>query len=174
MPIQYKHGSVELKEITEIDIETLRMWRNDPAIYNWCRQTGLIMEANQQKWFEKIAFDNSIQMFGVHDNLSLIGVVGLTDIDYIHSKAEFSIYIAPKYQGKGHGESALKCLFDFGFKDMGLNRIWGETYQGNIGLKLYPKLGFKQEGHLKKTYYKKGEFVDSFIFAILKEEWLTR
>jgi RimJ/RimL family protein N-acetyltransferase len=113
-------------------------------------------------------------MFTINDEKAnpTIGVCGLTDIDYIHRKAEFSIYVAPEAQKHGHGENALRCLLDFGFKDLGLNRIWGETYEGNVGLKLYPKVGFVEEGHLRESYYKKGEFIDSYIFAILRDEWL--
>ena len=37
--------------------------------------------------------------------------------------------------------------------------------------RLCERLGMRKEAHFLKDYWNKGEWTDSFIYAILKEEW---
>lgn len=168
-----------LDTISITDLEKLRCWRNQPEIRRWCRQTGLIEEAQQKKWFERISTDPSIRMYSIvaHEipfpaNLDLIGVCGLTDITPVHNTAEFSIYIAEN-QRRGYATEALKQLLEIGFNELNLNRIWGETFEGNPGMKLYEKLGFQKEGKLRQTYWKDGAYQDSYIYSMLRGDFMT-
>ena len=75
---------------------------------------------------------------------------------------------------QGYAEGALMTLVRHGFEEMNFNRIYGETFSGNPGIKLYEKLGFTHEGTLRQTYYKCGKYIDSLVFSILKgeAEWI--
>jgi len=151
--------------------EQAQEWRNDERIRKWCRQFTLISESRQQCWLDYQERESSVQMFGIVNNKSndFLGVCGLTSIDLINRKAEFSIYIGPEHQNKGYAYQALGLLFGHGFTDFGLHRIWGETFDGNPARKLFDKLGMKHEGRLKHAYFRGGEWIDSHIYAIVKE-----
>ena len=164
-------------------LETYKKWRNNPLIRNWCRQTGILTDQHQEEWFEKIHKDPTIQMFEIVAEVKFklqpdtfqqsVGVCGLTSIDRQNRSAEFSLYISPNEMGKGYGEKALKTLLHYGFSDMGLNRIWGETFDGNPALALFHKLGMVTEGTLRQTYFKKGRFIDSHIVSMLSQEFFN-
>ena len=55
-----------------------------------------------------------------------------------------------------------------------MNRIWCEVYSNNDALQIYKHLGFKEEGVLRQNYYSEGEYWDSHILSMLKEEYLAR
>lgn len=149
-----------------------REWRNDPAIWKWCRQNALISRAAHMRWLDRIETDPTIKMFGVRINAAAdIGVCGLTSIDRINQCAEFSLYIAPEFQRRGYAKEALKLLLDHGFKDQNLNRIWGETFDGNPALRMFIDLGMRLEGTSRQAYFRGGKFIDCHRVAILRSEW---
>lgn len=165
-----------------------RVWRNHPDIRRWCRQHTLISISHHERWLKRIEEDPSIKMFGivavqtanshpeyddgigsVHTQIP-VGVCGLTSIDRLNQKAEFSLYIAPGQHSKGYGEAALRRLCDHGFKDMNLNRIWGEVFDGNPAMKTFERVGFKLEGIQRQSYFRDGKFIDSLIISRLRTE----
>lgn len=101
------------------------------------------------------------------------GVVGLTDIDYVNSRAEFSCYVDPDLQGRGLGRAALLALFKHGFEDLGLNSIWGESFDGNPALKLFESLGMKKDGIRRNFYYRGGRFIDAHLISITRDEFVA-
>lgn len=157
--------------IADINIHDALACRNDLSIWQWCRQYTLISRIEQEKWIQKINEDSTIKMFSVRDSLSIqIGVCGFTSIDRQNRSAEFSLYIDPDEQKKGYGIKALATLCKHGFEDWNFNRIWGEVFEGNPAMAMFEKLGFKKEGFLRDTYFRKGKFIGSHIISILDRE----
>lgn len=151
-----------------------RQWRNNQMIWRYCRQNTLISTAGQKRWLERIEGDPTIKMFGisVHGTNEQIGVCGLTSISLVNGSAEFSLYIAPKFQGNGYSKDALMALLNHGFNEWRLERIWGEVFEYNVkALAAFKKIGFKQEGILRHTYFKEGKYIDSIIVSMLKDEF---
>ena len=96
---------------------------------------------------------------------------GLTSIDYINSRAEFSLYIGHSYQRQGFAKDALKALLEVAFNEVNLNGVWGETFEGNHALNLFEKLGMKKEGTRRQFYFKGGKYIDAHLVSITREEW---
>lgn len=169
--IDYGLG-VTLRAIDEIPLEILREWRNDYRIWRYCRQNDIISKFRQNEWKEKIIGDPSIQMYSIFDcNNQGIGVCGLTGLDLVNRHAEFSLYIAPTFQGQGNGKNALKTLISHGFNTYGLEVIWGESFDHNPATKIFTDIEMKQEGTRRHFYFREGGFIDAHLFSILRSEW---
>lgn len=164
-------NNIALSTIDKEMLPTLRKWRNHPSVKRWCRQHNLINEINHQNWYEWQSKDKSLEMLSVIKDSDLIGVCGLTSIDYIHRRAEFSLYIGPEHQCKGHGKKALIELLSFGFNDLNLNLIWGESFNGNPALSMFESIGFCYEGTRRMFYYVDGEYLDAHLVSISKDEF---
>lgn len=108
---------VKLSSPTYQEIGSLAFkWRNQYDIWKWCRQNDVLNIKNHVDWFDKIAKDPTIKMYSIHDTFCVpIGMCGLTDIDRLNQRAEFSLYIRPDYHNKGYGNKALKTLLSHGF-----------------------------------------------------------
>lgn len=90
------------------------------------------------------------------------------------SMAEISCYLAKEYWGKGFMAEANNAVLKYGFLELGLHRIQAAILPENErSRKLIHKLGFKQEGLLRKYAYGK-EFSDVVMYSILKEEYLNQ
>jgi RimJ/RimL family protein N-acetyltransferase len=149
-----------------------RSWRNDPRIFRWCRQDDLISDYAQSRWFESQSKDPTIKMYAIdHPQHGFCGVCGLTSIDRLARRAEFSLYIAPHFHGKGFGEQALKTLFTHAFFNLGFNLIWGECLEGNRAIRTFDKIGMKREGIRQQFYFKDGRLWDAHLVSMTFDQW---
>ncbi len=140
-------------------------WRNEYQIYKWCRQTGPISESHHHKYWYLVDNEDDKKFWAVRDvtdgGYATVGCAGLTDIDYINRRAEFSLYIGTAWQGQGLGKKALKELFDKGFNELNLNPA----------MKMFKDLGMKEEGTRRSFYWKEGTYIDCHLVSILASEW---
>jgi RimJ/RimL family protein N-acetyltransferase len=171
--IDYGYG-VFLDALRPEENEQRRKWRNDPRIRKWCRQYSLISAKDQLRWFESQNDDASVAMFEIRVPGNHVGTCGLTSIDLVNSRAEFSLYIGPEHQGNGYAKAALLTLFRHGFSDLGLNRIWGESFAGNPAMGLFEKLGMEKEGIRREHYFRDGRFVDCTLYSIAASDFMAR
>ena len=162
---------ITLEPIDPLNSDFYRDSRNDYSIRKWCRQIGLISQSDQEHWMQKQAMDPTIQMYEVCYDGTPVGMTGLTSIDLVHRRAEFSLWIAKEYQKCGHGKKALELIIAFGFNELGLNSIWGESFDGNPAMKMFESLGFVKEGVRRQFYFKEGKFIDAHLFSLLRSDW---
>lgn len=157
---------LQLRRINDKDLAKLFEWRNDADIYKWCRQFSPLHWQDHNAWYVKQAKDPKIEMFAIDVSQEIVGVCGLTDIDLVNRRAEFSLYIGRKYQGRSYSKGALDELFSWGFNYLGLNRIWGESFDGNPAIGMFKSFGMDFEGLRKDFYYRDGHFIDAHLYSI--------
>jgi RimJ/RimL family protein N-acetyltransferase len=178
--ISYNFG-VKLDTLKQANLEIYRKARNNREIWQWCRQYDLISERDQEAWFKRQNEDQKIRMYeiildnGVSADDKLVGVCGLTDIDHVNQRAEFSIYILPEYHKQKFGTVAMKTLLAHGFLNLNLNCIWGETFDGNPACKMFEALGLVNEGTRRELYFRDGKFIAAHMYSMLRSEcsWLS-
>lgn len=166
---------MKLRRILESDYETLFRWRNDPRIYEWCRQNSPLHWDKHLDWCRAQARDPRLDMFVMlGDSGNPVGVCGLTDICLINRRAEFSLYIGPEHQGNGYAYRGLEKLLEHGFDTLGLNRIYGETFDGNRAQNIFEKMGMVCEGVRRDFYFRCGRFVNAKLYSISCGEFRDR
>jgi len=169
---------IGLRQLEREDLAQARDWRNQPEIRERTREYAPLNMLNQERWFESL-LDRANIMFAIVSRETspprLIGVCGLAHIDRQNRNAEFSYYIGDvESRGRGYGRHVAYLLFEYGFGELGLHRIWGEVYgiAGDI-LEIDKKLGFKVNGTLRETYFCKGKYWNSWIVSVLDSEWFA-
>ncbi len=74
--------------------------------------------------------------------------------------------------GQGYATEAIRALVSFGFESLAFHRIWATCDARNAAsARVLEKLGMKREGHLRHDVRRKGEWRDSYLYAILAPEW---
>lgn len=70
---------------------------------------------------------------------------------------------------------ALEAVIDFGFENMGLNRIEAVVYPENdASMNVLQKHNFKKEGLLEEYTFYRDKFQDLYMFSLLKKNWLKK
>jgi RimJ/RimL family protein N-acetyltransferase len=112
----------------------------------------------------------------VNKSSRLIGTTGLHEIDTrMHTARIGTIIFNPRDRGHHYGTKAMEMTLDYGFYQLGLNKIYGQTFVHNKPvLQLHKHLGFVHEGILRQEYYLRGEYYDMVRESILHSEWEQR
>jgi RimJ/RimL family protein N-acetyltransferase len=180
-----KGKKVFLRPVRRADIQYFLKWFNDPEVIQYLTIYLPMTEMAEEKWIEELGNNPSTR---VGNNLNkinfviealapntnqLIGSIGLHAINQKDQTAEFGIAIGEKdYWSRGFGTEAAQLIIDYGFQQLNLHRISSSVFAFNErSLKLHAKVGFKEEGRLRKEVFKNGQFEDRVLFGILREEW---
>jgi diamine N-acetyltransferase len=170
-------NKIKLRALSLADKPLTLKWNNQDDIKDlYAGHPFPVNMENESSWYEKILKSNiPISVFGIElaEEKKLIGLVILKDINLIHRKAEFAIFIGDKTErGKAYSKKASNLMIKFGFYDLGLHRIYLHVLTHNEGaIKLYKRLGFSIEGELIDTVFKKGEFHNEFIMSIFSKDF---
>ena len=66
-------------------------------------------------------------------------------------------------------------MLDLCFGDLDQVKVEAEIFTSNPrSMRLVEKLGMKLEGTIRSAHLKRGKWVDTHIYGILREEWQTR
>lgn len=164
-----------LKLIEERDLEKRVMWINDPAIQDTLNYDIPTSLAKTKAWFQKVLQDNSRREFSIFtiDGDEYIGFCGLFNIQVPVMKAELHCVIGNRdYQKGGFGTEAYSLLQDYGFEELGLNRIYGYQLGHNAAAhRVVEKLGWKREGLLRNDLFSHGIMKDRYVVAIIRQDW---
>ncbi len=84
----------------------------------------------------------------------------------------FSVSVFREYQRNGYAEEALRILLRYGFFEQRFQKCNSECLDVNEGsIRLHEKVGFVEEGRRRRMVYLNGEFRDTALFGLLKEEF---
>lgn len=114
-------------------------------------------------------------MFMIIDkqNQKVIGDCGFHTWYLDHNRAEIGYALFnDQSKGKGVMTEVLKRVIEYGFDTLGLLRIEAFISPENIAsLKTVAKYGFTKEGQMRHHYLKNGNYDDSVIYSLLKQEY---
>ena len=168
---------VRLRAIRREDLETLRGYVNDPEVMQYSNQYQPISEAAQEEWFAGLGRAHDSVWFALDDvrgdEAKLVGTCCLVGIDWVSRLAELRIRIGDKSAwGCGLGTEATRILVNYAFEDLNLERVWLRVFEMNPrAIRMYEKVGFVQEGRLRRASFIQGKMVDVLLMGMLKDEW---
>lgn len=179
---------VTLDAIEYQDLEWMRYQRNDPGLRQYFREFKDISEVRQKEWFEQDGSNMNhkhiyFKIMETHfrspsdkwEKNSIVGVCGLTNIDWVTKRSELSVYVSKENQGKGYAKEALTLMYDYAFNDLNMHNIFAEVYDNNPAVEFYKKaLGMKEDGVLRHTYFSNGKYGNSIMLSLLNSEWRER
>ena len=85
---------------------------------------------------------------------------------------EMGYELSKKYWRQGITSEAASAVVDFGFSDLGVNRIEADPFGINTASQnLLLKLGFTYEGTLRQRHFFRDHYEDQLYYGLLKEEW---
>ena len=110
-------------------------------------------------------------VFGMHLKRegTLAGTIGLREIDAEHAQAELGFWVAVDCWRQGYATEAARAVTNFGFEQLGLNRIYAHHMVRNPASgRVLAKIGMKREGLLRQRVRKWGVFEDVVLMALLR------
>ena len=84
--------------------------------------------------------------------------------------AEIGYWIAVPHWGKGIVTDAVSQLVRVGFETFRMHRIYAEVFSPNLASqRVLEKNGFVREGCFREAVYKNGQYMDMYVYGLLRE-----
>jgi RimJ/RimL family protein N-acetyltransferase len=103
---------------------------------------------------------------------TIVGLVQVRQLDPSFEAAEWECTIAPSSRGGGMFLDTARLIGSFAFGVLGTHRLEArvllENGRANGALR---KLGAVQEGVLRRSIRRGGEYCDQVLWSLLKEDW---
>jgi RimJ/RimL family protein N-acetyltransferase len=88
--------------------------------------------------------------------------------------AEIGYTFHPRVWGRGLATEVAQALVDFGFRDLGPQRIWATCWPENhASFRVLQKAGLSFEGLLKGNAFVRGRLEDALLCGISRDTWLA-
>ncbi|OPZ73927.1 MAG: putative ribosomal N-acetyltransferase YdaF [Firmicutes bacterium ADurb.Bin456] len=165
-----------LRKIEDRDLETLHSYWSDEAVTKYMNATFKSMEQTRQM----VDILNILPEIGEgrrwviveKANGVVVGSCGYHNLKVEHRRAEVGFELGREHWGRGIMQEVMHRIIRHCFEDLNLNRIEAFVTAGNHrSLKALEKLGFKQEGVLRKYEFIRTDFHDQVILSLLRSDW---
>lgn len=166
---------IYLSPISIDDAEKYVEWMNDFKVTDGVgRSSGLMTIEDEKAWINNDSSNNCFNFAIVKlENDKLIGNCGIKNINYKDRIAEVGIFIGDESnRNNGYGAETLKLLLDYGFNYLNLNNIMLVVKSFNErAIDCYKKVGFKEFGRRRESYFLNGKYYDDIQMDILAREF---
>ena len=101
-------------------------------------------------------------------------VIGSIRIDLqADDGADIGYTLHADFWGQGLATEAASALFRVAFQTLGLHRVWATCDVENTGsYRVMEKLSMRREAEFRQDKLIRGEWRDSYLYAILADEWI--
>ena len=163
--------NVNLRLMEKEDLPLFAEWFNKPEVFGEYNPLRQITKTEVEKMFDS---PHELKPFIIEKkDGSKIGFIAHFYV--LHPavrQLEVGYSLVPSERGKGYCTEALEIMVDFLFLSKDIMRIQALTDLRNVASqKVLEKVGFKREGTLRKNFFVRGEWRDTYLYDILKEEW---
>ena len=105
------------------------------------------------------------------DNL-MVGDIGVHQADQINGTFLYGVGLLAEHKGNGYGAEAVVLVLRFMFDERRFQKCESHVYAYNsASLSLHRKLGFVEEGRLRRHVFQGGEYHDEVLFGMTVEEF---
>jgi len=187
--------TVRLRPIRREDLPSFCAWREAARPY---LRTPFVINLDQQiKWYEDVVCDRratdrfwAIEVRSESEHTEpipgvwpkdwvverivsnvLVGIGGLTDIEWENGLAEITLVLAPTTKGKGYGEQAFDLVLAEAFDAMRLLTVIAETYTHNPSLGFWRRMAEKRGATvvvLPRRKFWNGRLYDAEYFSFVR------
>lgn len=167
---------LKIRLIEEKDIEDLFEIYKDEDV---CRYTleDAWTENNKNQKFQKLLEQRDLLnykkvSFVVESKEKVIGNI-LAWFTEMKNTVEIGYIFNPDYSGQGFASESVTAVVKYIFEEIKAHRIQAVLDARNISsANLCSRIGFRKEAHFIKDYWSKGEWTDTLIFGMLRDEFI--
>jgi RimJ/RimL family protein N-acetyltransferase len=103
---------------------------------------------------------------------ALVGEANIRDWNNRNGTFMFGIRIYLKHQRHGYATEAVRLILRYGFHELRCQKANSTMLAVNeASIHLHQKLGFKEEGRIRRSCYTDGQYFDKMWFGLTREEY---
>jgi RimJ/RimL family protein N-acetyltransferase len=171
-----RSGKVTLRELQPADAQPLWAFVNSAEVTRFLSPPPATVDG-----FERfIAWTQRQRAVGVQASVALVvdgfdapvGLFQLRQLEPGFGTAEWGFAIGSAFWGTGVFRTAAELMMHLAFDVVGIHRLEARAClvngRGNAALR---KIGAVQEGVLRRSFLRNGEYLDQVLWSVLEEDW---
>jgi ribosomal-protein-alanine N-acetyltransferase len=101
-----------------------------------------------------------------------IGIFQVRESEPGFGTAEWGFALGSPFWGTGLFAEGAELVLEFSFETLGVHRLEARAaIRNGRGNRALQKLGAVQEGVLRKSFLKNGEYLDQALYAVVEDDW---
>jgi UDP-4-amino-4,6-dideoxy-N-acetyl-beta-L-altrosamine N-acetyltransferase len=169
-----EQADIYIREMTYEDTDLIVAWRNKDSVRKNFIYQALFTRESHENWIRTMIETGKVvqMMICERETGRAVGSVYIRDIEPIHQKAEYGIFIGEDdARGKGYGTAAARLMIKYCFEEMKLHRLFLRVYAENEqAIRSYEKAGFVKEAYLHDDVYVDGRYRDIVLMGIINQQ----
>ena len=102
----------------------------------------------------------------------MLGGINVGQMDQVNGTFSYGVGIGPEHKGNGYAAEAVLLVMRFMFDERRFQKCEAQVYDYNsASISLHRKLGFTEEGRLRRHLFLAGEYHDELLFGMTVEEF---
>jgi RimJ/RimL family protein N-acetyltransferase len=129
------------------------------------------------EWTNRQRREGQYMCFGIvpRGMTNAIGLFQVRALDTIFDIAEWGFVMASEFWGTGIFVEGARLVADFAFDSVGVHRLEARASLANgRGNGALSKLGAVQEGILRGSFLRNGDYHDQVLWSLMAEDWRIR
>jgi RimJ/RimL family protein N-acetyltransferase len=177
--LNYWQGErVRLRALEPEDAPIFNAWnREDPEMsrnLDWLWPPTSM--AAQRQWAQTEAMKRmeNDQLFLVIENKDgdLVGCINTHHCDRRVGNFGYGVSVRTEFRGRGYASEAIQRVMAYFFRELRYQKVTVDVSSFNdASIRLHQKLGFTQEGRLRRMLFTNGAHYDLLIFGMTVEEF---
>lgn len=150
--------------------------KNRQFLRTWLPWVDSNTSADHSKEFIKKTLQQVMEESGLQCGIfyqdKFVGMIGYHTIKREIDMGEIGYWLDEDANGRGIMTRCVKAMINIGIQELGLKKIEIFCAEGNSRSRAIPeRLGFKQEGVIRRAFNLYGECVSLAVYGLLAEEW---
>jgi [ribosomal protein S5]-alanine N-acetyltransferase len=170
-----------LREFRESDLDDVHAYGSDPEVSLYMDWGPNTLEMSREFLGRQIGWQmewprNSVSLaIELKTTHEVIGSIRLAVTDVANRNAEFGYSIRRRSWRQGIATEATRMLVGIAFDRLGMHRVFATCDVRNNGSwGVMEKLGMRREGLMRQNIMGRDGWRDTYIHAILADEWWAR
>ena len=168
---------VWLRALEAADLDHYKRAVDSVEVGTWAGYPWPHSNETIERWYESVRAHHGQGEYWFA--VSLLGSDEFVGTVWLWSKGsrldglELSVFVTEEAGlGRGLGSDAVDAALDFVFGSYETERVWLTTEVGNTrARRAFEKSGFRVDGTIRHHFRRAGEWRDSLLMAILREDW---
>jgi len=166
---------IYLREMTVDDTDKIVAWRNSDEVKKRFIYRGEFSRETHLSWIKNMVETGKVIQLMICDleTDAPLGSVYFRDVDRIHQKAEYGIFIGEESaRGRGVGSAVARLALKYVFNEEKLHRVFLRVLSDNVrAIKSYENAGFQREALLREDVFLDGTYRDVILMGVLDREF---
>ncbi len=168
---------VRLRAVEPDDWEKFFEWDKDTEFARYTDSVAFPASREAlKKWTAELAHTEpkNHEFRWIIENLKgeFVGTINTHTCDSRTGTFRYGIAIRREHWHKGYASDAIRLVLTYFFHELRYQKVSVNVYAFNeASLKLHQKLGFREEGRLRRMVYTHGTLYDDFILGMTVEEF---